>query len=139
LSRYLWEKGGRKRGLWGLFSAPFPPRAPTRAPGRFNLFLGFSRPSVQGFEPLPRELLLTFSTSFITLPHPPPLPLQRVLFWLLELCSRNGLLSTYPAGHGSRYIWDPVPDRSSSLPPSSSSLSNLKLRLSFQPDPRFKS
>src|SRR5436305_9167313 len=68
------EKVAENGAFWELFSASFPPH-PTRAPGRFNLFLGYSRQASKASSLPPRELLLTFSTSFFSLPLPPsPLP-----------------------------------------------------------------
>ena len=52
----------------GCFRHPFH-QSLTRAPGRFNHFLGFSRQAFQEFELCTADLL-TFSTSFLTpLPH----------------------------------------------------------------------
>jgi hypothetical protein len=144
-------KRWQKTAPLGLFSAPFPPH-PTRASGRFNLFLGSSAPSAQRVSTCDsgRRTCFHFTmggariyispyisarlsavlasprsrTSLIATrleithsrivahvfdihshsPSPPPPFLQRDLFWLHELCPQNGLLSIYPAHHGSRYI-----------------------------------
>ena len=116
---------------------------PSRAPGRFNLFLGYSRQASKASSLPPRELLLTFFDVLFShshLPLPPSLPLQRVVFWAPRARFPKWSSLDLPcASWLAVYIWDAVPNRSSSLSSSSSSLSNLKLRLSFEPDPRFKS
>jgi hypothetical protein len=55
----------------GCFRDPFHQR-PSRAPGRFNLFLGYSRQASKASSLPPRELLLTFFDVLFSLP--PPLP-----------------------------------------------------------------
>ena len=69
--------------------------SPTRAPGRFNPFLGPRRKVSLSLHGRP---WVTFST------HSPS-----DQFWLLKLCPQNGPLSIYFAGHGWRYIEDAVP------------------------------
>ena len=58
--RMCLSKGGRRRRLW---KAPFH-QSPTRAPGRLNPSLGFSRQASKA-PASTSELLLTFSTSFL--------------------------------------------------------------------------
>jgi hypothetical protein len=137
-----WQKtaasGCRKRH-------PFHHR-PTRAPGRFNLFLGFSRQESQGLS-LHSRISPTFSTSLL----PPLLSFFRgAYFGLHELCCQNGLPPDLPAVMARGIYWTVFPTglrplSSSSLvvlslhPPSSSSVSKLRLLLSLHPGPGFKS
>ena len=92
------EKVAENGALWELFSASFPPH-PTRAPGRFNLFLGPRRQACKVSMSLHGRPWVTFSTH-----SPLPSPPRATNFGLLKLCPQNGPLSIYSAGHGWRYV-----------------------------------
>jgi len=128
ISHCTCEKAAENGAFGCCFRHPFH-HTPTRASGRFNLFLGSGAPSAQ------RASTADFCCSRFR--HPlslTPLLPQRDLFWLHELCPQNGLLSIYLAHHGSRYIYRPSP-----LLPYPSSPSKIRRLLSFQADARFKS
>jgi hypothetical protein len=128
------ENAAENGGFGGCFQQPFH-QSLTRAPGRFNPFLGFSRQAFQGLEP--PAGLPTFSPSFLL---PPPSLFQRALFWFLKLAFQNGFL--YDLRVLARSIYGPCsqPVPHSCLPhhppliilprrpPSSSSLSKLSFK-----------
>jgi hypothetical protein len=66
---------GREGRPWEPFSASLPPH-PTRAPGRFNLFLGPQAPSVQGCLEPPQP---DRGSRFRHTPPSPPLPSRPIL------------------------------------------------------------
>jgi hypothetical protein len=124
---------------------PFHHR-PTRAPGRFNLFLGFSRQESQGLS-LHSRLSPTFSTSLL-----PPLPpsSEGPILGSTSSTVKMGSLPIYLRSWLAVYIGpcsQPV-FALSHRPPSSpspfilplrSSVSKLWLLLSLHPGPGFKS
>jgi hypothetical protein len=125
------ENAAENGGFGGCFQQPFH-QSLTRAPGRFNPFLGFSRQAFQGLEP--PAGLPTFSPSFLL---PPPHFFRGPYF---KLAFQNGFL--YDLRVLARSIYGPCsqPVPHSCLPhhppliilprrpPSSSSLSKLSFK-----------
>src|SRR5271156_2548031 len=109
------ENAAENGGFGGCFQQPFH-QSLTRAPGRFNPFLGFSRQAFQGLEP--PAGLPTFSPSFLT--TPPPLTFSEGPI-LVPQTRFPKWVSLRSAGPGSQYIWTVFPTSPSLLPPSSSS------------------
>ena len=108
---YAAENGG----FGGCFRQPFH-QSLTRAPGRFNPFLGFSRQAFQGLEP--QAGLPTFSPIFSY--YPPSLTFSEGPI-LVPQTRFPKWASLRSAGPGSQYIWTVFPTSPSFLPPSSSS------------------
>src|SRR5271155_1228168 len=89
------EKAAENGAFGSCFRHPFH-HTPTRASGRFNLFLGSGASSAQRASTAETVAHGFDIHSHSPSPPPPPSPLpQRDLFWLYELCPQNGLLSIY--------------------------------------------